>query len=125
MNFQFIRSHWRSHLPPLLAGAVAIIILILSPFWAYQWFQNPFLGVSLEQNNVVSQINGTNWPARMQGVTFKERLLALNGQAVPDIKDVQRVLETNGYQPIQATFQKPNGLNYTISISPIHPPLAD
>ena len=125
MNYQFLRSHWRSHLPPLLAGAVAIFVLILSPFWTYQWYQVPFLGVSLEQNNVVSQINGTNWPARMQGVTFKERLVALNGQAVPDIKDVQRALTANGYQPIQATFQKPDGQTYSISITPIRPPLVD
>jgi PAS domain S-box-containing protein len=104
---------------------VAIFVLILSPFWTYQWYQVPFLGVSLEQNNVVSQINGTNWPARMQGVTFKERLEALNGQAVPDIKDVQRVLTANGYQPIQATFQKPDGQTYSISITPIRPPLVD
>jgi PAS domain S-box-containing protein len=120
-----IQSNWRSHLPPLLAGAVAIFVLILSPFWAYQWAQVPFLGVSLEQNNVVSQINGTNWPARVQGVQFKERLVALNGEAVPDIQDVQRVLTANGYQPIEAMFQKPDGQTYSISITPIRPPLAD
>jgi PAS domain S-box-containing protein len=104
---------------------VAVFVLALSPFWTYQWYQVPFLGVSLEENNVVSQINGTNWPARMQGVTFKERLVALNGESVPNIHDVQRVLTANGYQPIQATFQKPNGQTYSISITPIRPPLAD
>jgi PAS domain S-box-containing protein len=120
-----IRSQWRSHLPPLLSGAVAVFVLIFSPLWAYQWYQMPFLGVSLEQNNVVSQINGTNWPARMQGVEFKDRLLALNDKTVPDIRDVERVLTANGYQPIQATFQKPDGQTYSISITPIRPPLAD
>jgi adenylate cyclase len=104
---------------------VSLFVLILSPFWTYQWAQVPFLGVSLEQNNVVSQINGTNWPARSQGITFKDRLLELNGQAVPEIKDVQRMLNANGYQPIQATFQKTDGQTYSISITPIHPPLSD
>jgi PAS domain S-box-containing protein len=125
LNRQLIRSHWRSHLPPLLAGAVAVFVLFLSPFWTYQWAQVPFLGISLEQNNVVSQINGTNWPARTQGVKFKDRLMELNGKAVPDIQDVQRVLSANGYQPIQATFQKPDGQTYSISITPIRPPFAD
>jgi PAS domain S-box-containing protein len=125
LDLQFVRSHWRSHLPPLVAGAVAVFVLIFSPFWTYQWIQVPFLGVSLEQNNVVSQVNGTNWPARMQGVAFKEQLVALNGEAVPDIRDVQRLLTANGYQPIQATFLKPDGQTYSISITPIHPPLVD
>jgi len=125
LNFQFVRSHWYSHVPPLIAGAVAIFVLILSPFWTYQWMQEPFLGVALEQNNVVSQINGTNWPARMQGAAFKERLVALNGEAVPDIRDVQRVLNANGYQPIEATFLKPDGQTYSMSVTSIHPPLVD
>ena len=125
MDFQSIRSRWRTHFPPLLAGAVAVLVLIFSPFWTYQWTQVPFLGVSLEQNNVVSQINGTDWPARMQGVAFKERLLALNGEAVPDIKDVERVLIANGNRPIQATFLKPDGQTHTLSITPIHPPVVD
>ncbi len=104
MDLQFVRSHWRSHLPPLVAGAVAVFVLIISPFWTYQWIQVPFLGVSLEQNNVVSQVNGTNWPARMQGVAFKERLVALNGEAVPDIRDMQRMVadrvQTEAHQHI-------------------------
>ena len=120
-----IRSQWRSHFPPLLSGAVAVFVLIFSPFWTYRWYHIPFLGVSLEENNVVSQINGTNWPARMQGVEFKDRLLALNGEAVPDIRDVERVLTANGYHLIQATFQRPGGETYSISITPIRPPLAD
>jgi PAS domain S-box-containing protein len=120
-----IWSQWRSHFPPLLTGAVAVFVLIFSPFWTYQWYQMPFLGISLEENNVVSQINGTNWPGRMQGVEFKDRLLALNGESVPDIRDVERVLTANGYQPLQATFQKPDGQTYSISITPIRPPLTD
>jgi len=61
----------------------------------------------------------------MQGVAFKERLVELNGKAVPDIRDVQQALAANEYQPVQAAFQKPNGQTYSISITPIHPPLAD
>jgi len=104
---------------------VALFVLIFSPFWAYQWYRIPFLGVLLEQNNVVSQIDGTDWPARMQGVTFKDRLVELNGQAVPSVNDVQQTLSANGYQTIQATFQKPDGKIYSISITPIRPPLSD
>jgi len=125
LKLQVTWSQLRAHFPPLFSGAVAVLALILTPFWAYQWYQSPFLGVSLEQNNVVSQIDGTNWPARMEGADFKERLVALNGEDVPDIKDVQRILNANGYQPIRATFKKTDGLTYSIIVTPIRPPLFD
>jgi PAS domain S-box-containing protein len=90
-----------------------------------RWFQLPFLGASLEQNNVVSQINGTNWPARSMGVQYLDRLIELNGEPVPDIRDVERVLSANGYKPIQATFIRPTGERFTVEITPIRPPLVD
>jgi PAS domain S-box-containing protein len=125
LNTGFIRSNWRSHLPPLVSVTVAILMLILTPIWMVRWFQLPFLGVSLEQNNVVSQINGTNWPARSMGVHYLDRLLELNGEPVPDIRDVERVLSANGYKLIQATFIKPTGERFTLEITPIRPPLID
>ena len=80
MNLTLNRENLGSHLPPLFAAAVAVLMLILTPIWAYRWTQIPFLGVSLEQNNVVSQIEGTNWSARAQGVSFLDRLIELNGE---------------------------------------------
>jgi PAS domain S-box-containing protein len=58
-------------------------------------------------------------------VEFKDRLLMLGGENVPDVKDVQRVMTANGYQPIEATFEKPDGQVYSISVTPIRPPFAD
>jgi len=125
LNPGFIRSHWRTHLPPLLSIAVAILMLILTPIWMVQWYRLPFLGASLEQNNVVSQINGTGWPARSMGVQYLDRLIELNGELVPDIRDVERVLAANGHEPIQATFVRPTGERLSLEITPIRPPILD
>ena len=121
MNLTLNRENLGSHLPPLFAAAVAVLMLILTPIWAYRWTQIPFLGVSLEQNNVVSQIEGTNWSARAQGVSFLDRLIELNGEPVPDIRDVERVLIANGFKPIQATFVRPTGEQFTLEITPVRP----
>lgn len=125
MKSHFTWSKWRSHFPPLFSGAVAVAALLLSPFWAYQWYSLPFLGVSLEQNNVVSQIKGADWQARGMGVEFKDRLVALNRNPVPDIRNVERALAENGYQPLEATFVKPDGQTYSITVTPARPSLTD
>ncbi|MEW6404149.1 MAG: adenylate/guanylate cyclase domain-containing protein [Chloroflexota bacterium] len=115
----------RSHLPPLISAVAAVVMLILSPLWAYRWTQIPFLGVSIEQNNVVSQIQGSNWAAREQGAQYLDRLVEINGQPVPDIRDVERVLLINGYQPVEATFLRPSGEHYTLEITPVRPSVSD
>jgi PAS domain S-box-containing protein len=125
LKIKWNEINWPSHLPPLLSIAVAVILLILTPFWTYQWYQLPFLGVSLEQNNVVSQINGADWPARSQGAKYLDRLIALNGEPAPDVRAVRRVMADNGYKPIQVTFEKQTGEQYTLEITPIHPLLFD
>ncbi len=125
MKLKLSGAGLRTHLPPLIAVAVAALMLILTPVWAYRWVQIPFLGVSIEENNVVSQINGTDWSARAQGVKYLDRLVELNGEPVPDIRDVERVLAANGYKPIQATFVKQTGERFTLEITPVRPLLVD
>ncbi|MBI3739699.1 MAG: hypothetical protein HY258_11680, partial [Chloroflexi bacterium] len=66
------------HLLALVIAGIALVMLVLTPFWAVEWYRTPFLGMVLEPNNVVSQLNGADWPARNNGVIFADRLLALN-----------------------------------------------
>lgn len=108
-----------------MAG-IAIAMLVLTPFWAVQWVRTPFLGVALEPHNVVSQLNGADWPARNNGVIFADRLLALNGQPMPDAKAVNAFLQKNGTQPVQATFSRRAGGTFDVIITPLaNPPFAD
>jgi hypothetical protein len=58
---QAIRKDWTVHLLLLLCVAIAGVLLVLTPIWAFDWYRTPFPGFLLEPNNVVSQINGWWW----------------------------------------------------------------
>ncbi len=117
---------WLVHIPSLFMAGVAILMLVLTPFWAAQWVQTPFLGLMLEPNNVVSLVNGKDWPARSAGVVFSDRLVALNGQPVHTGGDVLAFLSRNGTRPVQAGFVHRNGTSFTLEILPLSGmPIAD
>ena len=101
-------------------------MLVLSPFWAAEWYRTPFLGMLLEPNNVVSQLNSAGWPARSNGVIFADRLLTLNGQPINDASALMTFLQDNGTQPVQASFVRRAGGTVELTITPLaHPPLGD
>ena len=110
---------WLVHVPSLFMAGVAILMLVLTPFWAAQWVQTPFLGLMLEPNNVVSLVNGKDWPARSAGVVFSDRLVTLNGQPVHTGDDVLAFLSRNGTRPVQAGFVHRNGTPFTLEILPL------
>ena len=110
-------------LPALVAAAVAIAMLVMTPFWASRWYRLPFLGALFETNNVVSSVNIKGWPATEQGVKYLDRLVALNGETLTSVRDFERIMNSNGYAPIQASFVRPDGEEYSLEIKPIHFPL--
>jgi len=118
--------HWLNHILPLLMAGIAVLMLILSPFWAAEWYRTPFLGMLLEPNNVVSQIASPGWPARDHGVIFADQLLALNGQPMRDASAVMTFLQRNGTGPVQASFVRRAGGTFNLTITPLaHPLLGD
>ncbi len=118
-------SAWIEHGVPLVITFCAVLMLVLTPFWAYQWFRQPFLGMLVEPHNVVSQIDGEDWPARRAGVVWSDRLTALNGQPVTNATQMQASLSANGFQPLRASFERRDGTQFTIDITPIHVSWAD
>ncbi len=117
-----MRSAWLHHLVPLTAIGIAVAMLVLTPFWAVQWSREPFLGVFLEPNNIVSQIDDAGWPARSAGAAWSDQLTALNGQAVANADEVRAFLASNGFQPLEASFVTQRGETYTLSLTPIQFP---
>ncbi|HVN15587.1 MAG TPA: adenylate/guanylate cyclase domain-containing protein [Anaerolineales bacterium] len=106
-------------IPALTAAIVAVLILVLTPIWSYQWMQLPFLGVLLEGNNHVNQAVSAGWPAYEAGVQPYDRLAVLNGQSVENPAQDQAFIKTNGTNPVQATFVRLNGSRYTIQVTPL------
>ena len=125
MSINSSRAKWLSQLLPLTAVTVAIAMLILTPFWAMRWYRLPFLGALFETHNVVSSINIDGWPATEQGVEYLDRLVALDGERLTDVRDFERIMAANGFEPIWASFVRPDGEAYGLEITPIKFPVVD
>ncbi len=120
MFFSRIRKNWPAHLVPLGYAVLAAAMLILTPFWASAWYHTPFLGMLLEPNNVVSEINGVGWPARQSGVLWSDRLMSINNQAVQDTAQVNGLMQANGFQAVTATFLRRGVGEMSQQIQPVH-----
>ncbi len=120
-----VPTHWMEHAVPLASILIALVVLALTPIWASRWYQEPFLGALIEPHNVISQIRGKNWPAREAGVQWSDRLVALDGQTVSEVKEVRAILRAHGFAPIGATFERRSGERFTLVITPIKPSPGD
>jgi PAS domain S-box-containing protein len=125
MNTQKKSISWLSHLFPLLVSLIALIAIILSPIWAMQWVQRPFIGALLEPNNVVSQVNGKDWPVKQAGVEIYEQLIEINHQAIKNSSDIGEILTQNGFNQVNLGFQRQNGTRHQVTITPVKFPLGD
>ncbi len=117
----------QAHLLALIMAGLAVLMALLTPFWAATWYRTPFLGLLLEPNNVVSAISVEGWPARASGIQLDyDQLLAINGRDTPDADSVIAILQENGTAPVQATFAPRDGTQFELTITPLaHPPFAD
>ncbi len=114
-----VKKDWIKHVAPLACVIVAAAMLVLTPLWALQWYNTPFLGMLLEPNNIVSQINGPGWPARTNGVVWSDRLEALNGSPVADELQAEAFLQQNGFKPLDVTFRRRSGETFTLKLQPV------
>jgi PAS domain S-box-containing protein len=119
------RFAWFSHVAPLATALVALVMLVLTPFWAYQFYQQPFVGVLLEPNNIVSQIGGKGWPAREVGVVWPEQLTMVNGTPVTNAAEVNTLLAANGNAPVWLETLQRVGAARRVLVTPVHMPLGD
>jgi PAS domain S-box-containing protein len=119
------RFAWLSHIMPLLVALVALAMLALTPVWALEYYQQPFVGVFLEPNNIVSEIAGTNWPAHQAGAVWPEQLAALNGTPVNSVQQVNAFLVKNGNAPVRLEFNQPTGEVRRVRVTPIKMPLGN
>ncbi|KAF0108368.1 MAG: putative adenylate/guanylate cyclase [Anaerolineaceae bacterium] len=119
------RFAFLSHIPPLATALAALVMLALTPIWAYQFYQQPFVGALLEPNNIVSQIKGNGWPAHEAGVVWPEQLTAVNGTPVTNAAEVNALLAANGDAPVWLEFLQQAGAARRVLVTPVHMPLGD
>ena len=78
------------------AFALAIVLNLIAPWLAWRWSRVPFMGVLLEHTLVVSEMYGQGWSGRLAGLAGPDRILAVNGQAVSNAAELERVLQAVG-----------------------------
>jgi PAS domain S-box-containing protein len=108
---------WLLKAIPLLWAWLALAVLVLAPFWAYQWYKLPFIGAFLEPHNVVSQIVGEDWPAKEAGVQDYDRIVAVNGESTPESKSLRAAVRRAGDR-LGLTLQPQEGEPYRVEIEP-------
>jgi signal transduction histidine kinase len=89
---------WARGIKVLLISAftLAIVVNFIAPWLAWRWNRVPFMGVLLEHNMVVSDMYGQGWSGRLAGLANPDRILEVNGQAVSNAAELERVLKTVG-----------------------------
>jgi len=116
---------WLLHVVPVFSALLALAMVVLTPIWALRWYREPFIGVLLEPNNVVSKIGGKDWPAREAGVAWPDQLLAVNGQDVLNSNAISAALAENGFSPVELTFEHRDGSLYSVTVTPVQARLGD
>lgn len=119
------RTSWLSHLFPITVTLLAVTMLILTPIWAVQYSQRPFIGILLEPNNIVSKINSKNWPAFLQGAIWPQQLTSLNEHPVVNVREVNNLLSKNGFNVIHLKLTEENGKVLQFAVTPIKFPNSD
>jgi class 3 adenylate cyclase len=119
LNSKTSHLKWLSHVLPIFVALVALAMVVLAPFWAVRYYQQPFMGILLEPNNIVIKINGKSWPASQAGVVWPEQLTTVNGTTVANVLQVNAILAQNGDAPLQLEFIQENNALFDITVSPV------
>ncbi|MBW8011389.1 MAG: PAS domain S-box protein [Chloroflexi bacterium] len=110
---------WVNFLPSGIVTIAAIAVIVLAPFLALNWYRLPFLGVLLEPNMVVVNIDAVDWPAMDAGVQHPDRLISAGGTAVQNAAALQEMLTENQFEPITLSFKhQDDGPPYTVTVTP-------
>lgn len=76
----------------LAASVVALLACILAPLLAISWSKRPFPGFMVESTLVVNDTGGEGWTGRQAGLSFRQRVVRVAGQAVATPVEFDAVL---------------------------------
>ncbi len=118
MNRLQLPKDWLHHVVPLSVTLVALAAIVLTPVWALAWARQPFLGLFLEPNNVVSQLENADWPARAAGVQSYDRLVRVEQQPVSHASGLANYLQQGNFEPVRLGFEQRDGSAYEVMVAP-------
>ncbi|MCX6079458.1 MAG: GAF domain-containing protein [Chloroflexi bacterium] len=115
----------------IIYQAIVVLAMIAIPFWAFRFFQQPFIGVFVEHtmltNGVGPDSNSVNWPIYDQGLRFGFQLVSIstldaNKNPIQIIEpkrfgQIENLLkDSNPGQLISTTFRSPQGKLQTYTV---------
>ena len=110
---------WPHHLFPLTVALIALIVMILAPIWAVSWSQIPFIGVFIEPNNVVSLVEGSEWPAKLAGVEGYDQILSIENTPINNVRQMGDLLKAIGFDTrLTIDFQTREGASDWARVTP-------
>lgn len=113
-----VSENWLHHIVPLAITVIALFVVAIAPFWAFGWAQTPFIGIFLEPNNVVSALDGENWPAKDAGVQSYDRLIMIDGESTPNSGAIAQALKKNNFTPLEIGFENRQGITNKVTVTP-------
>jgi PAS domain S-box-containing protein len=117
--YSVLRKDWKSHLIPLGFLFLTLAMFVLTPLWAFEWYNTPFNGFLIEPNNVISQISGPAWQGQAQGLQWSDRLLAINQVPVENSEQMYALLRENGERAFEASFyRRSDDSTFSVTIQP-------
>ncbi|MBT3389737.1 MAG: PAS domain-containing protein [Chloroflexi bacterium] len=115
-SFRKLRNQIMQTLPLGFAG-VSLLVLLLSPFMAFRWMQQPFLGLFLEPHGVVSQLARENWAAKKNGVQNYDQLITVNDKSITNNTDLRAALANAG-ATVSLGLTNQQGQPYQVRVEP-------
>jgi signal transduction histidine kinase len=113
----------------LVVQFVAIAALLTAPFWALNWWQQPFIGGLFNPELSLTAARPTQkgtWALVNQNVPFGARLQSLDGQKVGNTRQLNEILSRRQIgQTVTTKFTSLSGEQLTVEIVLEHFPLED
>jgi signal transduction histidine kinase len=122
-------THQASIVVVLVVQFVAIAVLLTAPFWALNWWQQPFIGGLFDSNLSLTAAKPTRsgaWPLVDHNVPFGAHLLSLDGQALGNNRQLEQTLSQYQVgQGVRLDFQVPSGERMAVDVTLGQFPLED
>ena len=122
-------THQASILVVLVVQFVAIAALLTAPFWALNWWQQPFIGGLFDSNLSLAAARPTRsgaWPLLDRNVPYGARLLSVDGQALGNNRQLGQILSQHQVgQSVRLDFQVSSGERMAVDVTLGQFPLED
>ncbi len=101
----------------LIYQAIAVIVFLIAPIFANQWWKTPFIGAFFEHSMIFNGVgpvredtDENQWTLFANEVELKDQLIAINGTKVHNTNDVAKILATKKIgESVSLTYKKNTG----------------